>query len=122
MTIGEKIKKLRTLKGMTQEELGKHLGIGKAAVQKYESGKVENLKSSHIKTLCLLFNVEPWIFIFDDEEQPEEHENELYNQVKNIYGDLGLDNLILFQKLNSTGRKRVNQYLKDIVRIEEYIK
>ena len=110
------------MKGMTQEELGSHLGIGKAAIQKYESGQVQNLKSSHIKKLCMLFHVDPWIFIFDEQEQNIECENEIHNQIKNIYGELGLDNLIQFQKLNEKGRERVNQYLKDIVRINEYVK
>lgn len=49
LTVGEKIKKYRLEKGMTQEELGKELGVGRAAVQKYESNQVQNLKSAHIK-------------------------------------------------------------------------
>lgn len=49
MKVGERIKYYRLEKGWTQEELGKHLGVGKAAIQKYESGQVQNLKSSTIK-------------------------------------------------------------------------
>lgn len=37
--LGIRLKERRKLKGMTQEELGKHIGVQKAAVQKYESGK-----------------------------------------------------------------------------------
>ena len=44
MSIGMTIKKLRQEKGLTQEELGTLLGLKKAAVQKYESGQVQNLK------------------------------------------------------------------------------
>ena len=43
LTVGEKIKRYRLEKGMTQEELGKELGVGRAAVQKYGSNQVQNL-------------------------------------------------------------------------------
>lgn len=36
MTTGEKIKMLRVKKGMSQEELGKKVGVQKAAINKYE--------------------------------------------------------------------------------------
>ena len=39
MTIGERIKQARKEKGISQEELGKHLGIGKSSVCEWESGK-----------------------------------------------------------------------------------
>ena len=43
MTIGERIKRLRMEKNMTQEELGAILGVKKATIQKYESGEIRNL-------------------------------------------------------------------------------
>ena len=77
MKVGDKIKMYRLEKGMTQEELGKYLGVGKAAVQKYKSGQVQNLKSSHIKKLCVLFDRRLWDFIFDDESNYMNDEIEL---------------------------------------------
>ena len=41
---GERIKKLRKEKGLTQEQLGKLLGVKKSAIAKYENNRVENLK------------------------------------------------------------------------------
>ena len=51
MTIGERIKKARLEKGFTQEELGNRVGVKKAAINKYETGIVVNLKHCviHIK-------------------------------------------------------------------------
>lgn len=66
--VGQYIKKLRTERGMTQEELGEILGVKKAAVQKWESGTVQNLKRATIKNLSEFFKVSPSNFI---EEQPE---------------------------------------------------
>jgi transcriptional regulator with XRE-family HTH domain len=59
MTMGERIKELRIAKGYTQEELGKILGLKKAAIQKYEKGDVENIKRSKIKLLADALGVTP---------------------------------------------------------------
>lgn len=59
MEMGEIIKQLRLQKGITQEELGKVIGVQKSAIRKYESGMVENIKRSSIKKLADYFGVSP---------------------------------------------------------------
>lgn len=44
MNVGNYIKELRISRGLSQEELGKIVGVQRAAVQKWEAGKVYNLK------------------------------------------------------------------------------
>lgn len=66
MNIGAYIKKLRTENGYSQEELGRKLGVQRAAVQKWECGTVKNLKRDTIKKLSEIFNVPPSSFIDDD--------------------------------------------------------
>ncbi|MCM1487294.1 MAG: XRE family transcriptional regulator [Firmicutes bacterium] len=61
--VGEYIKQLRKEKGFTQEQLGELLGVKKAAVQKWESGTVKNLKRDTIIKLAEIFGVSPSIFI-----------------------------------------------------------
>jgi len=56
--MGEIIKELRTQAGMTQEELGKALGLKKSAIAKYEAGRVENIKRSTIQKMATLFDVD----------------------------------------------------------------
>ena len=63
MDIGNYIKELRTSKGLSQEELGKILGVQRAAVYKWEAGKVKNLKRETIKKLAEYFNVSPANFV-----------------------------------------------------------
>lgn len=70
MDIGEYIKQLRTKKGISQEELGKVVGVQRAAVQKWEAGKVQNLKRGTIKKLADYFNVSPVNFISNDDIIP----------------------------------------------------
>lgn len=66
MNTGDYIKKLRTENGYSQEELGKMLGVQRAAVQKWECGTVKNLKRETIKKLSEIFNVDPSSFIDND--------------------------------------------------------
>ena len=68
MNVGMRIKQLRQERGWSQSELGEKLGVKKAAVQKWESGHVQNLKNSTIRQLCELFRKSPSFFIFDDHE------------------------------------------------------
>lgn len=63
MDIGDYIKMLRTSKGLSQEELGKIVGVQRAAVQKWEAGKTQNLKRDTIKKLADFFEVNPANFI-----------------------------------------------------------
>ena len=59
--MGEYIKQLRKGAGLTQEELGQSLTppVNKTAVNKWESGQVENIKRTYIKQLADKFGVKP---------------------------------------------------------------
>lgn len=59
MNMGDIIKQLRTEKGITQEELGKIIGVQKSAIRKYESGMVQNIKRTSIQKLSDYFGVSP---------------------------------------------------------------
>ena len=59
MSMGDIIKELRIEKGITQEELGKIIGVQKSAMRKYESGMVQNIKRTSIQKLSDYFGVSP---------------------------------------------------------------
>lgn len=69
MDIGEKIRSARISKGMTQEELGKLLGVQKSAVAKYESGRVVNIKRSTLKKISDILEIRPSELISTEEMQ-----------------------------------------------------
>lgn len=52
MELGQKIKEARIQKGLTQEELGKIVGVQKSAIAKYENGRVVNIKRSTLQKLA----------------------------------------------------------------------
>ena len=55
MNTGEKIKMLRKSAKMTQAELAEKLGVRDAAVAKYETGRVTNLKLYNTEMAMLEF-------------------------------------------------------------------
>lgn len=50
--IGKMIKEARLAKGLTQEELGRLVGVQKSAIAKYENGRVVNIKRSTLQGLA----------------------------------------------------------------------
>lgn len=58
-TMGERIKRLRQSKDITQEELARIVGLQRGAIAKYEIGLVENMKQTTIKKMAEYFNVAP---------------------------------------------------------------
>lgn len=122
MTVGQKIKKLRLDKGLTQQELGDLLGVKKAAVQKYESGQVQNLKQSTIKKLCEIFNKYPDYFIYDEFdswlEEELKKEVEFVQIIEKKYGKEVVNIFEVIIDLNEDSRKKVSDYVNDVAFIQ----
>lgn len=59
MEMNEKIKKRREELGLTLQEVGEHLGVSKATVQRYESGEIKNLKLESIEKLATVLKISP---------------------------------------------------------------
>ena len=70
MEIGELIKKARIESGLTQEELGKIVGVQKSAIAKYENGRVVNIKRTTLLKLAETLNLRGSDLIRDEKEQP----------------------------------------------------
>lgn len=120
---------------MTQEELGHAIGVQKSAVQKYEAGKITNLRASTIMKLSRTFNVYPWLFLYND---PDTEFRKLLEaaMTPDSTKDLALqaaeqlsksghmqDVLILMATImdfNSRGFARIISYASDLRRIDEY--
>ena len=68
--IGQKIRKARLERGMTQQELGAIVGVQKSAIAKYENGKVVNIKRSTLQKIASALDIRPSELIFT--ESPKE--------------------------------------------------
>lgn len=111
MKIGEKIKRARNIKGMTQEELGNIIGVQKSAIAKYESGRVVNIKRSTLQKIASALNIRPSELIFED--TPEDAAS---FHVK-IISDMELmDSLKNYYKLTLTNQKIVRDLIRNLVK------
>jgi transcriptional regulator with XRE-family HTH domain len=90
--IGQKIKKARLERGLTQQELGDIVGVQKSAIAKYENGRVVNIKRSTLQKIAKALNIRPSELIFD--ESPKDTANlhvkiitdfELMDAIKDYY-------------------------------------
>lgn len=61
--IGIIIRESRKKRNLTQGELGEMVGVQKAAVQKWESGKVKNIKRSTLQMLSVTLHINPVILV-----------------------------------------------------------
>ena len=84
MNMGERIKQLRIANGLTQEELGKYIGVQKAAIRKYEKGEVKNMKRTSIQILSNLFKVSPSYLMCIDEKNSSSLNNKEYSSIQLI--------------------------------------
>ena len=104
--MGEHIKELRTEFGMTQEELGRLLGVQKSVVGKYEKGDVENIKRSSIQKMAEFFSVSPcYILGFTDDK---------YN--------VSSQAINLFNQLDELDKGRIIGQMEEMLRNNKYIK
>lgn len=118
MNIGEKIKSARIEKGMTQEELGKLLGVQKSAIAKYESGRVVNIKRTTLKKISDILDIRPSELIFDEElkKDPvgtaELHFEILMDEdIKDIFED--------FKVLDGQQRKIVKELVRNMAQTKK---
>ena len=115
-SVGERIKRLRKERKWTQEILGSKLGVKKAAVQKYESNRVVNLKQETIAKLAEIFEVPPSTFLNCSEWDKYAEEVNLSEQVHTIelvqkhYGKNAVTLLNFYVELTSIDRIKLLEY------------
>lgn len=57
--VGAMIKQKRLEKGMTLEELGNKVGVGKSTVRKWENGMIQNMRRDKIEKLATALGISP---------------------------------------------------------------
>ena len=58
-----KIKRLRLAKGLTLEEVGRIVGVGKSTVRKWETGMIANMRRDKIDLLAKALGVTPSVLM-----------------------------------------------------------
>lgn len=120
MTIGEKIKKIRTEKGMTQKEVAKKCNMADSAIRKYESGR-QTPKIETLHRIAAALGV-PWYKIAPDELEADA-------VIAHVLDAGGLklkgshyeeEMLTAFRRLNLSGQIAAIQCVSDLTRNPSY--
>ncbi|EEP54286.1 helix-turn-helix domain-containing protein [Clostridium butyricum] len=107
MNINNIIKSRRLELGLTYEELGKKIGVGKSTVRKWETGLIENIKRDNIIALSKALDISPSIIMgWDDTNSNELSETHL--------SESQIELLNIFNKLNQCGKNKLIEYGKDL--------
>lgn len=106
ISIGTIIRNRRLELGLTLEEVGAFVGVGKSTVLKWESGYIENMKRDKIKLLSEVLKISPVSLITGDisTDTNFSQEDELRNAV-----------IKLFDSLSDEGKRQVKQFIEYIL-------
>ncbi len=113
---GTRIKYLRQLTQMSQEELGRRVGVQRAAINKYEKGTVENIPIKTIEKIAEVFDVSPTYIVgwSNANSNPLAAEVKVIQGVQQFYGKEVVELIEVYCHLNNKGRKRVFEYVEDM--------
>ncbi len=113
MTTGEKIKMLRKAMGWTQEDLANLVGVKQAAINKYETGLVVNLKRDTIQNLAHALGCSP-VFLLDDIDGKSPYDDYVLHHVLTDLGKLSVDErdlIVRYRDLSDDGKNYLSQQL-----------
>ena len=137
MTIGDKIKQLRTEREWSQEQVARMLGYkSRSTINKIELG-INELTQSKIVAFANLFGVEPWQLLNDeplnmveiksqwertDRERMIQTEVKVYEDVQSLFGKSAFELLSIFNQLNKAGQEKALAQIQDMIEIAKYRK
>lgn len=111
--VSKKIKDLRISKGMTLEEVGNIVGVGKSTVRKWENGMIQNMRRDKIAKLAFALGVSP-SYLLGWEEEPSTPSRTLTPDEAALLDD--------YQRLNAEGKAEAQKQIKNLTKIEDYTK
>lgn len=128
---GNRVKKYRTQKGMTLEELANRMGYtsdnARSSAQKIEAGK-NDLPASKIRMLAQVLEVPVGVLMGWDENWDAMHnpngklatEAELLDQIEEMYGSMTCALVPKFSKLDSIDQTKVLERTETLLEDEKY--
>lgn len=144
VALGERMRKIRLAKGLTQRQAAEACEMAEANYRKYELGKVKNPKIDTIFKIALGLGTSPFVLICgDNTDETEMYDAALENTpkgllLKTVTGDryitskekefynwLFNENTTLLEnyyKLNYLGRMKADEQVEMLTKIEEYTK
>lgn len=119
MNAGDKIKQLRLDRGLTLEEVGQLVGVGKSTVRKWETGAIANMRRDKIAKLADALGIDPMDIINMYEHDDPAVVSPLPAPALTDPEQRLLDN---YRDLNDAGRDKLMDYAEDLVLSGRYEK
>lgn len=109
----------------SQEDLGKMLNppVNRAAVNKWETGVVVNIKKPHIEQLAKIFGIQPGDLMCFDSKYDEGQISEEVATIESVQKLFGRDAVLLlqyFNELNEAGKQKALNDVGDLTEIPKY--
>ncbi|NJJ36508.1 helix-turn-helix transcriptional regulator [Clostridioides difficile] len=101
------IKEKRLELGLTYEELGNLVGVGKSTVRKWETGMIENMRCNNIIALANALKISPSLIMGWGEVELKNNLNE-----KKLLSN--------FNKLNDFGQNEAIKRVDELTQIDKY--
>lgn len=116
---GTRIKELRQLSGMSQEELGRRVGVQRAAINKYEKGTVSNIPLHTIERIAATFDVSPNYIVgwSDADSNLLSTEVKILQGIKQLYGDDVVELIENYVGVDGLGKRKIMTYSEDMWKI-----
>lgn len=106
----DRFKKRRLELGLTLEEVGKLVGVGKSTVRKWETGDIANMKRDKIALYAKALRKSPlWVMGIDETNNAKLQPDEL-------------DLLNNYSKLNEKGKQEAQKQVENLTYIPKYRK
>lgn len=100
------LKQKRLQLGLTLEEVGKMVGVGKSTVRKWETGDIENMKRDKIVKLANALQVSPlYIMGMEEEEQTEPKYNTIAAHIDENVTEEELEEIVNYIEFRKRNRK-----------------
>ena len=118
MTTAEKIRQLRLQKGLSQEALGAKIGVKKAAINKYETGRVVNIKRTTLKRLADALGVTPADLL--DDESSSSGSDQADTLFIEKYGQPVYDAAMTFAALDEVDQGKITERMGMLLEDDKY--
>lgn len=114
MDIGEKIKKLRVEKGISQTDLAIKIDVSKQTLYKYENGIISNIPSDKVELLSKALNTSPaYLMGWSENIVPEDYQEAYMEAIRALASDTQKSQLLkYFDNLNEEGKRELVKYAR----------
>ncbi|PJI07058.1 MULTISPECIES: helix-turn-helix domain-containing protein [Clostridium] len=112
MNVKDIIHNRRIELGLTYEELGKMVGVGKSTVRKWETGMIENMRRDNIVALAKALNLSPSLIMGWETEEEDSSKKELDMDEAKLLSN--------YNKLNDLGKNEANKRVAELTCIPIY--